>query len=315
VDVAYEKSIQRDSRHDAFVDTVGPIASALKKNLLLPGTVLVSAVVVVLATTFFSDRGEVAAAWTPWLGWLGVAAAVAVGLDKVADAYDTRRADLEFLGSERTAEASVSDLNAFLIEAIETTFLQGVSRVSALRALRRALVQFACKSIGPGTRATYYTLEPHEPGRRVLGDPQHAVALGRKDKPARPFVEEQDPHHDVWQVLDGADERPDVRRRPDVVADLEWDERPYDSFVSIPVKARGVEFGLLSVNNTNAESIGEAQRAVIVAMARVMGLALAFDIGSQAMAAREVRPLMSAAADSVSQTDEKGDVDGHLHQR
>jgi hypothetical protein len=262
-----------------FLRSVGPLASPLKRFLVLPVVILAAAVLAVLSTGVVVATGVQSPAWAPWLVAFGIAAAVAVFVDKIADAYDGLQSDLEFAGSESAAEASVSSLNAFLAEAIEVSFLDGDVRENAMISLRRHLVTFACKSIGPGTRASYYTLDPHEAGIRVLGQVEHAVE-GRRDKPDRPFEELKSPKHDVWSILSGADERPDVQNNPDRVRDLNWDEKPYDCFVSIPVKARGVQFGLLSVNNATKQSIGEAQRAVLISMARAMAMAYAFDLGS-----------------------------------
>lgn len=300
---------ERSGFTHGLLDIVGPLATRLKARFILPVAILVGTILALLSTGLFAVNGAPNPGWRPWVITFGVIAALAVILDKIADAYDSRDADIEFKGAEYTAQSSVSDLNAFLEEAIEIAFLEKGPRAYATQALRKRLVHFACKSIGPGSRATYYTLDPIEPGERVLGDPQHAVELGRRDKPARPFIERESPEHDVWAILDGADEAPDVKNAPEPVGDMSWERKPYDTFLTVPVKARGVQFGLLSVNNVEAESIGEAQRATIVAMARVMATVLAFTTGNRKLTTRDTTPLMSVDLDSVIDEPESGQDD------
>ncbi|MCS5487403.1 hypothetical protein NY588_09715 [Curtobacterium flaccumfaciens pv. beticola] len=235
-----------------------------------------------------------------------VLAALAVLLDRVADTYDKRDADRELKGSESTAEASASELNSFLIEAIEATFLERTARSTAIQALRRSLVRFAANSVGPGSRATYYTLLSSVPGNRELGDPQHATTVGRQDMPARPWVERNSPDHEMWRILDAPDQHPDVHNDPEDVGDPEWSwsEVRYNTFLTIPVKAHGIVFGVLSVNNATAGAIGAAQRAIIISMARVMALTLAFDAGVGTMKDRDANGAMSHEAASLFEDQE-----------
>lgn len=233
----------------------------------------------------------------------GIVAAIAVLLDRVADAYDKRDADLVYKASESTAQASVSELNNLLTEAIACTFLDRTARSTSIDGLRRNLVHFAAHSVGPGTRATYYTLIEDKAGVRVLGDPQHSTTVGRQDMPARPWLEHENPTHPMWALLDAADQHPVVRSKPDNVGDTDWNTVEYDTFITIPVKARGVVFGVLSVNNSTAGAIGDAQRAVILSMARVMALTLAFDTGVTTMKDRSNTGALSPVVTTVNDND------------
>lgn len=272
-----EQSTNTKSRRDKFLDMFGPIASPLRRNFILATVILASAIVTVCATRVGLVDGRMNPRWVPWIVGMGIAAAVAVLLDRIADSYDGRASNEEYQGSEFTAESSVTELNVFLSEIIEVSYLSGNSRRTALGALRRHLVRSAANSIGPGSRATYYTLERSTPGERVLGSPEHFVTVGRGDKPARPFRELESPGHDVWKLIDNVDENPDVLNAPDHVNDLDWSRRPYDTFLSIPVKAKGKIFGMLSVNNATAGAIGRTQRAAIIAMARAYAAAMSLE--------------------------------------
>ena len=82
-------------------------------------------------------------------------------------------------------------------------------------------------------------------------------------------------------MMDGADEEPDVRHYPEHVDDLDWTNKKYRTFYSIPVKSSSTQFGMLSVNNATDGSIGMTQRFVILAMARAFALVLASDLEAQ----------------------------------
>lgn len=208
----------------------GELATFLKVTWILPSVIFAASVFAVLtARVLLTAEGKPDPAWTPWLVAATVASALAVVFDRIADAYDKKLSKLRLSGSEDSAENSITDLNTFLGEVIEVTFLQGAAKAAHMRWLRRSLVLVAAKSIGPGSRATYYTLEDSTPGHRVLGSPQHATEYGRHDKPSRPFLEEEDPSHSIWQVLDGPDEQVEVMREGvDEVYGVDWGRKPHE---------------------------------------------------------------------------------------
>lgn len=295
-------AIQDHRRRSALLDKFGPIASPLRRSFTLGWVILGGTIITFSLPKIFIGADGAPQPWTaPFTIVATALAALAVLLDRVADAYDKRDADRELKGSESTAEASVSELNGFLTEAIEATFLERTARTTAIQALRRSLVRFAANSIGPGSRATYYTLLSTVPGNRELGDPQHATTVGRQDMPVRPWVERDNPDHEMWKIVDAPDQHPDVHNDPEDVGDAawSWSEVRYKTFLTIPVKAHGIVFGVLSVNNSTAGAIGAAQRAVIISMARAMALTLAFDTGVGTMKDRDANGGLSHDAASL----------------
>lgn len=300
----------------------GPGASALKAKWVLPIVTLIGGVIAVLAPRFFLRAdGTMKPGWTPVVVVAGIAAVLALVLDKVADKYDSfvetaratavqaevaeaqRLAELTLSGSEDTAENAVADLNTFIAEALNVSFLEGSSRSEHLQTLRRILVMCAAKAIGPGSRATYYTLNG-DLGSRELGDPQHQTEYGRSDRPDRPFLEKEDPDHTIWLLLERSDEEAKVHSSGDAVYGLDWEKVRYVTFISIPVKVGSVVFGLLSVNCSNAGAIQGVQRATLLAMARSFALALAFATGPRSLAAAAAK--MSVAPSIVHSTKEEG---------
>ncbi|MFL0361344.1 hypothetical protein [Curtobacterium flaccumfaciens] len=293
------------SKVDRLLDMWGPIASPLRKNFVLGLAILAGAVVAVAVPKIFVDKAGTPETWTtPVTITFGIVAAIAVLLDRIADSYDKRDRNRELSGSESTAEASVSELNSFLREAVEVTFLEGDARAAAMSGLKRNLVRFAANSIGPGSRATYYTLLDATPGARCLGDPQHATTVGRTDMPSRNWFETKNPTHEMWRILDAADSHPKIRNVPEAIGDTVWGEVPYDTFLTVPVKAHERVFGVVSVNNATAGAIGDAQRAVILAMARVMALTLAFDAGVTTMTSGSRDNITSAGTVTVRPDEE-----------
>lgn len=254
---------------------IGKVLSALKRWFVLMVLTFLGAVVAVLSPIWLTDPG-----WH-WLRiTAGIVAACAIIADKLADKYDQTVSALTFRESERSAEKAIDDLNVVLSEAIEVMFLQGVRRDEAARSLRRIVARQAASAVGPGTRATYYTLRREKGGSRVLDDAVHGT-VGRYDKPDRPFVERDDTNHTIWGLLDRADEEPEIKEADDKVYGLDWSKKKYKTFYSVPVKANAVQLGLLSVNNSAAGAIGGPQRAVILAMARTMALVVAACKGPQ----------------------------------
>lgn len=282
-----------------FLRAVGPLFSWLRDRYILLGASFLGAVVAVISPIFWSDPG-----WN-WIRiTAGVLAALAIVADRVGDRYEQVVATLTFRESERAAEQAVDDLNVVLSEAIEAMFLEGASRRDALKALRRTVAHQAARAVGDGSRATYYTLRRESGGKRILDQALHG-AVGRYDKPDRPFIENDDPDHEIWRLMDRADEEPEVKSRPDAVYGVDWDKKKYDTFYTVPVKAASVQLGLLSVNNSKAGAIGGAQRAVILVMARLMALVVAAQKGPGFLNSQAQYHRMSLAGGTVSATSQE----------
>ena len=243
---------------------------------------------------------------------LGVLAVMSVLGDKVADAWEAQAASRTLQEGERAAEASILQLNVVLNEAIRTLNFTGKRQEDAVEALRRTVVNQAAQSVGDLTRATSYNLYREKGGKRVLRDAEHGV-VGRRDKPNKPFYERLHPGLEIWRMLDREDDEPDVHSFPEVIEGLDWEAKKdrYRTFFSVPVKAGNVQFGMLSVNNKLVGAIGGPQRAVIIAMAKVLAMAKAAANGAKVInemsAEQEKRdglPGMSMASATVSPSEE-----------
>lgn len=80
------------------------------------------------------------------------------------------------------------------------------------------------------------------------------------------------------------------------MAGLNWAERPYDTFVTVPVKAANkVTFGMLTVNALNGGDLTELDRVCAIALARVAATAAAITRGYKQMG-------VSAASEAARRT-------------
>lgn len=266
----------RDKKHrgektelGVVLTALGPLVLWLRKRWVLAAVTFLGSVVAVVGPFWLIDNG-----WIPVRVVAGSLAAVAIVVDRIADRYETRLGDITFRQSERSAEKAVDNVNIFVSEAIEAMFLEGVARTGAITALKRTLARCAAASIGDGSRASYYPMRRESGGSRILDKPSHATELGRWDRPDRPFVEKEDPDHEIWDLLERSDEEPEVRNNPELVYGVDWSKKKYDTFYSVPVKADTVQFGMLSVNNARVGAIGGPQRAAVLAMARIFALVI-----------------------------------------
>ena len=188
-------------------------------------------------------------------------------------------AELERLGD--TYLQSVNELNTLLESVLRLPFLKGSSKNQHIETIRHDVVRAVAYAVGPGTRATYYTLA-HDPNGRRLVRPKHCLTIGRSDRPEREWIESENHDHDIWRIMDRSDSEPPIVRHPESAAGLEWEKVAYRCFVSIPVRAQTAAFGLLSVNAADEGAIRETERAVFLTAARILALVEAMAIGPEA---------------------------------
>ncbi|MDI2097401.1 hypothetical protein [Ruicaihuangia caeni] len=283
----------------------------LRDHWVLTGFTLLGSVVAIAGPVLFLDEnGDQTPEWRAAWVYLAIAAGVAVVLDRIADTSEARHGDLLLRAAEDDAERSVLDLNTFLEHAIEVAETKGAARERAIQILRKTLASVAARAVGvQGGRASFFPLTRDAEGWRTLGPPVHGTAYGRSDTPMRPFIEKDEPEHPIWKVMDGPDNEAVVFSEGDVVHGVDWDRKVYKTFISVPVKAGLAQFGMLSTNSSEAGSIGGAQRAALLAMARGMAMVYAFDAGPQGLAVMQSPDGMSVSRSNVG-PEEANDVTG-----
>lgn len=202
---------------------------------------------------------------------------VLAAADKVAD-WQAKKESTAALAKEarkaqQTYQHSISSLLLIANRGADIAHETPGKRKTQLRDLRTVLVTATHGlSNAAQTRATYYTLIITEEGR-ILGEP---VSHGRVEESTTIWEESKDRSHSVWGIMDGEDvNAPIVRSTDEDRKDwADWDQKKYKSFISVPVKAHGVQFGMLSLNAPNSEDLTETDRMAVLVAARIMATTL-----------------------------------------
>jgi hypothetical protein len=288
-----------------LLEYLGPLCWWLKEHWVF-AAITFAAVVATPSLLYFVPKTSTNE-HQPWILTVVVLCAVAGGLavlgDKLADRYESKLTAQESAGAEddserslRAAELSfqqsVSELNWLLEMALRIPFLEDDAKANQVETVRDDVVKAVAGAVGPGTRATYYTLETDGSGSRRLCHPKHALTIGRSDRPEREWVEAENPGHEMWTLLGRSDSEPAIVRFPADADGLDWSKVEYRCFVSVPVRARTATFGLLSVNAAGVGTLRETERALILTAARILALVEATNVGPAEARSRlnDVRP-------------------------
>lgn len=312
-----EAKLGKNALDQWLLEFLGPLAWWFKERWLF-AAVTFGAVVAAPSLLYFVPK-DAGGDHEEWVLTLVVVCAAAGGLavlgDKLADRYESKLTDLTATVSDAEAAAalndaeqsfqqSVSEINWLLEMALRIPFLADDARQNQVETVRYDVVKAVAAAVGPGTRATYYTLHTDDDGFRRLRNPKHTVTIGRSDRPEREWVESEKPNHQMWTILNRSDSEPAVVRYPADADGLDWTKVAYRCFVSVPVRALTVTFGLLTVNAAGVGTIRETERSLILTAARVLALIEATDVGH----AEAVRRLnVSEVAHRVTKSD-KGET-------
>lgn len=209
--------------------------------------------------------------------------------DKIADWQAKEASKTKLLADAKKAQEtyhkSISSLLSLAHRGADMALETPGQRKPLIQNLSTVLVTAAVGlSSAEESRATYYTLGFTNEGR-VLQDP---VSEGRVEQAVTIWVEKENPEHPVWAIMDGADVNAPIVRStdPDKLEWTDWNKKKYKSFISVPVKAHGVQFGMLSLNAPKSEDLTETDRMAVLVAARVMAATL-----SLAMEMRQVKEL------------------------
>lgn len=281
---------------------LGPVAWWLKTNWVFALATFIAVVGAPLLLYWVpkDDAGDHQPWVLPWVVILVVLGAFSVLGDKLADRYESRlseqrTAELEannvrlYDSAEQSTLQGLNEVNWLLDNALLVPFLKRVAKDTRVETVRDSVVKAAAQAIGPMSRATYYELVWDEGEGRRLVNPRHAVTVGRTDRPDKEWVESKNPSHQMWTILNRPDLEPPIVRNPDDASGLEWNRVEYECFVTIPVRAKGVVFGVLSVNSGHAASIGETQKALIITIARILALVEAAQLGADEVVREQER--------------------------
>ena len=247
------------------------------------------------------------------LGWalvvvtvLGIAAAVAAALDKVADKHSKTLDKLEALGEQTAGGRALSAIVVLMEEIHDSAFVSNAMRKDRWKTLRASLAAAAAAvPTAENVRATYYPLTKDADGWRELKDPKSRGRGVRQDQADSEFFEVQDPAHPIWKIMDGRDTACEIFSEPDKDCGVAWAEKPYKTFISVPVKADKVQFGLLSVNAPVVGDLTELDRLSLIALARTMAAILALESGPT-----DLRAELDSLGQKTRERYSKSDIEG-----
>lgn len=256
----------------------GKLARRLRDHWVLAGITLLAAIALAVLPLVRLDADKALTERTAWiLTVFGILAAVAAAADRVADWHVKKESELEQTAERSAVNNTLTALLGLLDSTRDLAFREGAARVAAIDTLRSQLAQSA--AIAPtasDVRASYYLLARDKDGWRRLYDPK---SRGRADQASTDFVERDDPDHPIWTMMSARDSDCVIYREPDDQPRVDWSSKPYKTFVSVPIQADSVVFGMLSVNAPQVGDLTEVDRLAVIAMARIMATTLALDEG------------------------------------
>ncbi|MCV7142883.1 hypothetical protein [Mycolicibacterium fortuitum] len=204
---------------------------------------------------------------------LGVIAAVAVILDKVADHHSGKIDVITTAGQEKAGVRAIHRISSLLEEVHQLRFVGQEAAPTLVEVLRRGSLAMVASApiVGQGVRASYYRLSEDADGYRSL---VHVKSFGRQDEALTRFSEREDPNREIWDCMDQPDTECKIRSEPEAVQGLDWASRRYKTFVTVPIKAANkVSFGMLTMNASEVGDLTELDRVCAIAMARVLAMA------------------------------------------
>jgi len=236
-------------------------------------------------------------AW-PWiLLGAGITAGVAVILDFVADRHETKVSTVEAVAEIAVMGKAMSALIVLLGEIGNVGFERGSVRADRVKGLSSALAaSSALISAAGDVRATFYSLSKETRGSRKLDDP---VSRGRLESVTTVWDEADDPNAYVWKIMDRPDLEAEIANKPDSKFGIDWETKRYTSFISVPVKVKGVAFGMLSVNAPGVDPFSESDRLAVIAAARMLAAVLSLETGPTTMATKSAAAGIIATGGSI----------------
>lgn len=176
-------------------------------------------------------------------------------------------------------------------------------RQAEISGFRRTIVAKACELVqSEQPRAAYFRVADHKATRREMRL-EAQEARGRTDEFTSVFVEGSGKDENVWHLIDYSDDGNVVADVvTDAPAELDRDrDRVYKSYVSLPVRAGRVAFGMLTANSLETDGFTDEDAAVLRILARQLATAEVV-----AMSTQELNALRSASEmrrTSASQSD------------
>ena len=143
---------------------------------------------------------------------------------------------------------------------------------------RQSVVDKACDLVrSDSPRAAYFQVTDlaSETPNRVMKTFDVVASRGRTDEFTAEFDETSSRDHNVWKLIDYSDDAELVLKIPgDVPAGFDVDiPRVYKSYISVPVRAGGIAFGMLTINSLESNGFTDQDKASMKVLARLLAAA------------------------------------------
>lgn len=241
-----------------------------------------------LAARLVTLAVAVVAALATWWAWssdeagprlLALAAAIATALLAfVVWALEERResalrgeaASLEaLLQAERVRIATITN-GAFLSTLAALQDLAGLDadeRRTTVSGFRQKVVERACDLVkNEQPRAAYFRVDDLTAPLRTMSPRGNIAQRSRTDEFTTEFDEASGDQPDVWQLVDRAD-------RALLREEVELPGKAHHAYISAPVRAGGVPYGMLTLNVLEPGGLSEEDRDFVLVLARLLAVA------------------------------------------
>lgn len=155
------------------------------------------------------------------------------------------------------------------------SMLDQATKDAEISGFRTSIVSKVCDLVqSEAPRAAYFRVQDLNAQFRVMQSGPYSDSRNREDSFTSEFVEGNGGDQGVWDFVDTGDV--ELSNDTDATVPASWDitkDRQYRSFVSVPVRAEGVAFGMLTANTLEVDGFSNSDVASIKVLAHLMAAA------------------------------------------
>jgi hypothetical protein len=155
------------------------------------------------------------------------------------------------------------------------SMLDQPTKYAEISGFRTSIVSKVCDLVqSEAPRAAYFRVQDLGARPRVMQSGTYSDSRNREDSFTSEFVEGRGGDQGVWDLIDSGDV--ELSNDTDSRLPVSWDvtrDRQYKSFVSVPVRAEGVAFGMLTANTLEADGFSNSDVASIKVLAHLLAAA------------------------------------------
>ena len=153
--------------------------------------------------------------------------------------------------------------------------LDQAAKDTEISGYRASIVSKVCDLVqSEAPRAAYFRVQDLGARSRVMQSGTYSDSRNREDSFTSEFVEGHGGDQGVWDLIDTGDV--ELSNDTDTAVPESWDitkDRQYKSFVSVPVRAEGVAFGMLTANTLETDGFSNSDVASIKVLAHLLAAA------------------------------------------